>query len=731
MKPNYTNLPKRTTGILNLLVCFFVTFAILSAITLCFYHTSQEEISNDRTSFINNYSQITDRKIDIELHDYSHGALSRSVSLLNKPAAFFEDPTSDSITPYDIRLDLFNHLLIETMFNDVILYRTYDDSFVSAARAGYSLNEVYLQSNNSNYADLHELISLPSQSIPMFYLTENSRLYYFYPVHRQIDIYQDSYAGFFAIWLDEDTFFHVDSLEMQSNGTTLIIDGDNIIYASGKNILSNEAILNIISESAASNSNQLYQTLFSTEYAFYISKSNESDLTYLYYEPVSSTKDLLLDLDNPSTIMYWLCCIAVIATAVLFFIITHIKRSHSKSTTEKTHNSDESYLFKNTYDLLYGISGFNTLDEALHHIIKSNTLYKYTSCIVVEPEPLTILKMPLDQRHDFAEGITESLKMHLDNTADIFYTLMPYPNNQLTCIINSNNFMPENLALNILEHLSGVYDCKFNVFCTIPAVSLDDISRNYNIIISGQKYSYIYKYNNLLTQDTLEQLETNNALIDSGLTNKLQDFLNNELFDDLQQYIRTLPNIMRQRGFSYIRIKDHYLTIFAVIHSYCKANQKDYRYKDMPLSDIIGQFDSIDECSTFLCEEIALLASHIEELKNAHDNAPSKRYIDQITEYIDENILIISLSMTAEYFNISAAHLSRVFKEHTGINFSDYVADKKLQKAAWLLANEKDMPISDIARNLGYNTPAYFSRKFKEHYNTTPAAYRKEHLNDN
>ena len=142
------------------------------------------------------------------------------------------------------------------------------------------------------------------------------------------------------------------------------------------------------------------------------------------------------------------------------------------------------------------------------------------------------------------------------------------------------------------------------------------------------------------------------------------------------------------------------------------------------------KFESIDETSAFLVDFINSLKTVSLSDEKKQGESISKKFIDRIIEYIDEHINDVSLNGVAEHFSVSVAHLSRVFKESVGINFSDYVAEKKLLKAVELLLDDNNYNISDIAKILGYNTPAYFSRKFKERFELTPAMYRKQYKTD-
>ena len=89
----------------------------------------------------------------------------------------------------------------------------------------------------------------------------------------------------------------------------------------------------------------------------------------------------------------------------------------------------------------------------------------------------------------------------------------------------------------------------------------------------------------------------------------------------------------------------------------------------------------------------------------------------------------ITLTSVYEEFHITSAHLSRIFKESVGVNFLEYVTEKKLLWAAKLLREEHNLNIVELAHKLGYNTPSYFPSNFKERFGVTPGVYKKEFLN--
>ena len=62
----------------------------------------------------------------------------------------------------------------------------------------------------------------------------------------------------------------------------------------------------------------------------------------------------------------------------------------------------------------------------------------------------------------------------------------------------------------------------------------------------------------------------------------------------------------------------------------------------------------------------------------------------------------------------------------TGLTANNYVTDFKIKKATKMLLN-KDLPIQEIAFELGYVSQRYFSTVFKQQTGLTPTQYREKH----
>ncbi|MCL1951079.1 MAG: AraC family transcriptional regulator [Turicibacter sp.] len=100
--------------------------------------------------------------------------------------------------------------------------------------------------------------------------------------------------------------------------------------------------------------------------------------------------------------------------------------------------------------------------------------------------------------------------------------------------------------------------------------------------------------------------------------------------------------------------------------------------------------------------------------------------ISKAQEFIDQNIhRNITLKEVADHVYLNANYFSVLFREWVGINFSEYITQKRLLLAKRKLL-ETDQSIARISLSIGYQTSKYFTHLFKKHEGMTPTAYRKQ-----
>lgn len=85
----------------------------------------------------------------------------------------------------------------------------------------------------------------------------------------------------------------------------------------------------------------------------------------------------------------------------------------------------------------------------------------------------------------------------------------------------------------------------------------------------------------------------------------------------------------------------------------------------------------------------------------------------------------LTMAEAKECIGRSTSAVNRLFKKLTGLPLRQYQIRLKLNKAKHVIQDHPLRPISQIAFDLGFTDPLYFSRIFKKHTGETPSNYRK------
>lgn len=127
------------------------------------------------------------------------------------------------------------------------------------------------------------------------------------------------------------------------------------------------------------------------------------------------------------------------------------------------------------------------------------------------------------------------------------------------------------------------------------------------------------------------------------------------------------------------------------------------------------------------------------ELKQFLKNSPAdllskpmfhSTFTTQVMNYMGESMLnntaevMPLIEQVADYFHMSSRNLRRRLKEENSSYQS--IKDTLRQDQAMKLLNNKDLAINQVAREIGFNEPAAFTRAFKQWTGQTPKDYRDE-----
>jgi len=113
------------------------------------------------------------------------------------------------------------------------------------------------------------------------------------------------------------------------------------------------------------------------------------------------------------------------------------------------------------------------------------------------------------------------------------------------------------------------------------------------------------------------------------------------------------------------------------------------------------------------------------QIRDRESDYQSGKVLRKAMEYIDANYDRDSLSLNevANEVNVSPNYLSAVFSQKQQITFVEYITAKRMEKAKKLLKTTEKSS-GDIALEVGYKDPHYFSFVFKKTQGCSPREYR-------
>ena len=106
-----------------------------------------------------------------------------------------------------------------------------------------------------------------------------------------------------------------------------------------------------------------------------------------------------------------------------------------------------------------------------------------------------------------------------------------------------------------------------------------------------------------------------------------------------------------------------------------------------------------------------------------------KKFLNDLSAIVEQNLANEKFDVEdiCQAIGISRVQLYRKAKALLGCSITDYVLNRRLKKAKYLLLREENT-ISEIAYLVGFSNPNYFSTVFKAKYNCTPSEFKKKNV---
>lgn len=153
----------------------------------------------------------------------------------------------------------------------------------------------------------------------------------------------------------------------------------------------------------------------------------------------------------------------------------------------------------------------------------------------------------------------------------------------------------------------------------------------------------------------------------------------------------------------------------------------EYARKALTLGVVNYLLKPVDQLQLIAAVEEALEARKIGSRRRGDADPPAVRHetIRKALAYIAERLADpkFTLKELADHVHLNANYLSVLFKENTGMTFSDYLTRQRLNLAKRLLIGT-DKKIYAVAEETGFSTAKYFIKVFREIEGVTPKEFR-------
>lgn len=127
------------------------------------------------------------------------------------------------------------------------------------------------------------------------------------------------------------------------------------------------------------------------------------------------------------------------------------------------------------------------------------------------------------------------------------------------------------------------------------------------------------------------------------------------------------------------------------------------------------------------CLEYALKLLLTVILRSQSETRSREGFLTYVLQYIHAHYTErITLEQLAELEHISKSYLSRQFKQQTGVTVIAYINRLRTETAKRLLTTTS-YSVSEIAYQVGFESPKYFCRAFRNQTGESPAVFRKKY----
>ncbi|MBR1404114.1 MAG: response regulator [Treponema sp.] len=249
------------------------------------------------------------------------------------------------------------------------------------------------------------------------------------------------------------------------------------------------------------------------------------------------------------------------------------------------------------------------------------------------------------------------------------------------------------------------------------------IAHSFKSASSVIKKCQLTSRNLIISSNDLQEASDNAIVLQENdpLVDRLNYAGENEIDQIISEYIAMLGE-----NRSHFSIIASYLTVDVIMAVSTLIERLGGDVKEVMPEILSHQFvERAVQTEDSFVSEIRSVLTALLVYRNEHVQGRYADLILRAKRYIDQNFASpdICLRSAAETVNLSPNHFSTVFSQDCGITFIEYLTRVRIEQAKKLL-RASDMKSSDIAYEVGFSDPHYFSFIFKKSTGMSPREWR-------
>ena len=288
----------------------------------------------------------------------------------------------------------------------------------------------------------------------------------------------------------------------------------------------------------------------------------------------------------------------------------------------------------------------------------------------------------------------------------------------------------EKRALEVCEEIQQSIHKFLNIPCTIAVgmavnslekvhLSGEDMKRalEYRFLLGGNQIMYAANL-----RDSSKQAQVDVA----RLTEKILHGIKTNSEADIRKYVQEFVQAIREsyvsRNRSIFYVQNAVLTIINALDT-ISMNETGVYKEERELLNSIYTKEHISEVAEDLIHFCVDISRNLFDQKDSYCKRQALLAQDYIEKHYGEPE--VSLNTVCSHLSMSTSYFSSIFKSYTGETFIEALTKKRIEKAKALIENTS-LKTYEVADEVGYSDPHYFSSTFKKLTGMTPTEYAKK-----